>query len=72
MKKKVKRMMPIVEHINKLEPEMEKLTDEELRAKTEEFKEHLRNRETSSDFKKDRALEKKKRWMKSCRKPLRL
>ena len=56
---KVKKMMPIVEHINKLEPEMEKLTDEQLRAKTEEFKEHLRNRETSSDTKKDRALEKK-------------
>ena len=57
--KKVKKMMPIVEHINKLEPEMEKLSDEELRAKTEEFKEHLRNREFSSDFKKDRELEKK-------------
>ena len=28
--KKVKKMMPIVEHINKLEPEMEKLSDEEL------------------------------------------
>ena len=51
--------MPIVEHINKLEPEMEKLTDDELRAKTQEFKEHLKNREYSSDFKKDRALEKK-------------
>ena len=57
--KKVKKMMPIVEHINKLEPEMEALTDEQLRAKTQEFKEHLANRETSSDFKKDRALEKK-------------
>ena len=57
--KKVKKMMPIVEHINKLEPEMETLTDEQLRAKTQEFKEHLANRETSSDFKKDRALEKK-------------
>ena len=57
--KKVKKMMPIVEHINKLEPEMEKLTDDELRAKTQEFKEHLAKRETSSDFKKDRALEKK-------------
>ena len=30
--KKVKNMMPIVEHINKLEPEIEKLTDDELRA----------------------------------------
>ena len=56
---KVKKMMPIVEHINKLEPEMEALTDEQLRAKTQEFKEHLAKRETSSDFKKDRALEKK-------------
>ena len=26
--KKVKKMMPVVEHINKLEPEMEKLTDD--------------------------------------------
>ncbi len=57
--KKIKKVMPIVEHINKLEPEMEKLTDDELRAKTQEFKEHLANREFSSDFKKDRALEKK-------------
>lgn len=57
--KKVKKMLPIVEHINKLEPEMEALTDEQLRAKTQEFKEHLANRETSSDIKKDRVLEKK-------------
>ena len=57
--KKVKKMLPIVEHINKLEPEMEKLSDEELCAKTQEFKEILAKRETSTDFKKDRALEKK-------------
>ncbi len=57
--KKVKNMLPIVEHINKLEPEIEKLTDDELRAKTQEFKEFLSKRETSSDLKKDRALEKK-------------
>lgn len=56
---KVKKMRPIVEHINKLEPEMESLSDEELRAKTQEFKEQLQNRETSSDLKKDRVLEKK-------------
>jgi len=56
---KVKKMMPIVEHINKLEPEMEKLSDEELRAKTQEFKEYLNNRERSNDTKKDRVLEKK-------------
>ena len=57
--KKIKKVMPIIEHINKLEPEMESLTDEQLRAKTQEFKEYLAKRETSSDFKKDRALEKK-------------
>lgn len=36
--KKVKSMMGIVEHINALEPEFAKLTDDELRAKTQEFK----------------------------------
>ena len=33
--KEVKRIMPIVEKINSLEPEMEKLNDHELRAKTD-------------------------------------
>ncbi len=56
--KKVKNMMGIVEHINALEPEMEALSDEELRAKTEEFKKILSERKTSDDFKTDRALEK--------------
>ena len=32
--KEVKRLKPIVEKINKLEPEIEKLTDNELREKT--------------------------------------
>ena len=31
--KEVKRVRPIVEKINSLEPEIEKLTDEELKAK---------------------------------------
>ena len=39
--KKVKSMMGIVEHINALEPEFAKLTDDELRAKTQEFKDIL-------------------------------
>ena len=56
--KKVKKMLPIVDHINALEPEMEKLSDEELKAKTQEFKDILRKRPTSEDEKKDRALEK--------------
>ena len=56
--KKVKRIMPIIEHINALEPQFEKLTDEELRAKTDEFKEILSKRPTSKDFNTDRKLEK--------------
>ena len=44
--KEVKRVMPIVKKINELEPEMEKLSDKELQAKTPEFKERLANGET--------------------------
>jgi len=36
--KELKRLQPIVDQINKLEPEFEKLSDAELRAKTDEFK----------------------------------
>lgn len=56
--KKVKKIMGIIEHINKLEPEFEKLTDDELRAKTDEFKEILAKRPTSENEKADRILEK--------------
>lgn len=56
--KKVKSIMGIIDHINALEPQFEKLTDEELRAKTDEFKEILVKRPTSKDFKTDRKLEK--------------
>jgi preprotein translocase subunit SecA len=38
----VKRMLPIVGQINELEPEISKLTDEQLRQKTAEFRERLR------------------------------
>ena len=55
---KIKKMMPIVEHINKLEEEFTKLTDEELKNKTNEFKKILAKRQTSNDIKKDRELEK--------------
>jgi preprotein translocase subunit SecA len=37
----VKRMQPIVDAVDALEPEIEKLTDEELRAKTAAFKEQI-------------------------------
>jgi len=56
--KKVKKMLGIVEHINKLEPEFAKLTDEELKAKTAEFKEILAKRPKSDNEKADRILEK--------------
>ena len=44
--KEVNRVMPLVEKINSLEPEMEKLSDEELRAKTAYFKGELANGKT--------------------------
>ena len=48
--KEVKRIMPIVEKINKLEESISKLTDSELRSKTEEFKEQLKNGKTLDDI----------------------
>ena len=56
--KKIKSIMGIIDHINALEPQFEKMTDEELRAKTDEFKAILAKRPTSNDFKTDRKLEK--------------
>jgi preprotein translocase subunit SecA len=38
----VKRMVPVVEQINALEPEISRLTDDQLRGKTQEFRERLR------------------------------
>ena len=48
--REVKRVMPIVEKINSLEPEMEKLTDSELIAKTPYFKEQIKNGKTLDDI----------------------
>jgi len=56
--KKIKNIMGIIDHINALEPEFEKMTDEQLRAKTVEFREILNQRPTADDFKQDRILEK--------------
>ncbi len=56
--RKISKIMPVVEHINHFEEEFSKLTDDELKAKTTEFKEILSKRETSPDYKTDRALEK--------------
>ncbi|MFI3300898.1 MAG: preprotein translocase subunit SecA [Candidatus Gastranaerophilales bacterium] len=56
--KKVKSIMPIVEHINALEPTFAEMSDDELRAKTDEFKAILEQRPTSKDLKVDKKLEK--------------
>ena len=56
--KKIKKFMPTVDFINSLEEEMSKLSDEELRAKTQEFKAQLAARHTSADKEEDKKLEK--------------
>ena len=48
--REVKRIIPIVDKIEALAPEFEKLTDEQLQAKTPEFKERLVNGETLDDI----------------------
>ena len=48
--KEVKRVMPIVQKINELEGEISKLSDKELRGKTEYFKEQLKNGKTLDDI----------------------
>ena len=48
--KEVKRIKPIVEKINELEEETSKLTDEQLRAKTNEFKKQLEEGKTLDDI----------------------
>ncbi len=42
--REVKRLMPLVERINALEPETQKLTDEQLRAKSDEFRKRIHER----------------------------
>ena len=48
--KEVKKISHYVNEINALEPEMEKLTDVELKNKTTEFKERVKNGETLDDI----------------------
>ncbi|MBQ2201288.1 MAG: DEAD/DEAH box helicase, partial [Clostridia bacterium] len=47
---KLKKLKPKVAAINALEPEMQKLSDEQLRHKTIEFRERLKNGETLDDL----------------------
>lgn len=46
----IKKIQPIVAQINELEPAMKRLTDEQLRAKTAEFKARLQDGETLDDL----------------------
>ncbi len=48
--KELKRFSPIVNTINSLEPEFQKLNDAELRAKTDEFKARIKGGETLDDL----------------------
>lgn len=48
--REVKRVIPIVNKIEAMEPEMEKLSDDELKAKTAEFKERLKEGATLDDI----------------------
>ena len=48
--REVKRIMPLVEKTESLRPEMQKLTDEELREKTREYKKRLAEGETLDDL----------------------
>ena len=48
--RELKRIMPLVDKIEALEPEMEALSDEQLKAKTPEFKERLEQGETLDDI----------------------
>ncbi len=48
--REVKRVLPIVDKIEAMEPEMEKYSDEELKAKTVEFKKRLSEGETLDDI----------------------
>ena len=48
--REIKRYTPLVEQINGLEPEFEKLTDAALREKTDEFRQRLGDGETLDDL----------------------
>ena len=48
--RELKRIMPIVDKIEALGPEMEALSDAELRAKTDEFKRRLKDGQTLDDI----------------------
>src|SRR3954471_20358100 len=48
--RQIRRMRPIVARINEMEPQMQALSDAELRAKTEQFRQRLAGGETLEDL----------------------
>jgi preprotein translocase subunit SecA len=48
--KKVKAIMPVVDKINSFEEKLQNLSDEELQAKTQEFKDRIANGETTEEL----------------------
>ena len=48
--RELKRIMPLVDKVEALRPTMQALTDEQLRAKTQEYKDRLANGETRDDL----------------------
>ena len=48
--KEIKKLMKTVQEINKLEPDMQKLSNEQLQSKTDEFKKRLADGETLDDL----------------------
>ena len=48
--REIAKLRPIVEEINSLEPTISKLSDEELRARTDEFRERIKKGETLDDI----------------------
>ena len=48
--KEIKKLLPTVEHINKIEEQYQELNDFDLPAKTEEFRERLKKGETEDDL----------------------
>ena len=64
--REIKRMMPRVAAISALEPEMQKLSDDQLRAKTDEFRRKIQDRlshipdEPEADFDRQKELHKER------------
>ena len=48
--REVRKYMPLVDQVNNLEPELEALSDDELRGKTAEFRQRLADGETLDDL----------------------